>query len=117
MSTTIIYGSYCDETSLKSESTLSRLLAINTACMPILYHIGTLPVLLEDCPSLLLSLTTCVMYMYYIGRLSLSGYNIVLLRWSPGVFFAVPPLTFVISAAHAVSVLAARRVLRSAARG
>src|SRR6218665_1605880 len=85
--------------------------------MPILYHIRTLPVLLENCPSLLLSLTTCVMYMYYIGRLSLSGYNIVLLRWSPGVFFAVPPLTFVISAAHAVSVLAARRVLRSAARG
>ena len=34
--------------------------------------------------------------MYYIGCLSLSGYNIVLLRWSPGVSFAVPPLTLVI---------------------
>ena len=38
--------------------------------------------------------------MYYIGCLSLSGYNIVLLRWSPGVSFAVPSLTFVISAAQ-----------------
>ena len=55
--------------------------------------------------------------MYYNGCLFLSGYNIVLLRWSPGVSFAVPPLTFEISAAHAVSVLAARRVQRSAARG
>ena len=50
------------------------------------------------CPSFLLSLPTCV--MYYIGCLSLSGYNIVLLCWFPGVSFAVPPLTFVISAAQ-----------------
>ena len=38
--------------------------------------------------------------MYYIGCLSLSGYNIILLRLSPGVSFAVPLLTFVISAAQ-----------------
>ena len=55
-------------------------------------------VLLEYCASCLLSGPTCV--MYYIGYLSLSGYNIVLLRWSPVVPFAVPPLTFVISAAQ-----------------
>src|SRR6218665_498947 len=30
----------------------------------------------------------------------LSGYNIVLLRWSPSVSFAAPPLTFVTSAAQ-----------------
>src|SRR6218665_1340199 len=41
---------------------------------------------------------TCA--MYYIGCLSLSGYNIILLRWSPGVSFAVSPLTFVTSAAQ-----------------
>ena len=50
--------------------------------------------------------------MYFIGCLSLSEYNIVLLRWSPGVSFAVPPLTFVMS-----SVLAAHQVLCSTARG
>jgi len=74
-------------------------------------------VLLEDCTSCLLSRPTCV--MYYIGYLSLSGYNIVLLQWSPGVSFAVPPLTFVTSAAQCRSRtqhrLAVRRVLSSAA--
>jgi|SRR6218665_1813849 len=50
------------------------------------------------CLSFLLSLPICM--MYYIGCLSLSGYNIVLLCWSPGVSFDVPPLTFVISAAQ-----------------
>src|SRR6218665_3985756 len=54
--------------------------------------------------------------MYYIGYLSLSGYNVVLLRWSPGVSFAAPPLTFVTSAAQC-RFLAARRMLRSSARG
>src|SRR6218665_973011 len=54
--------------------------------------------------------------MYYIGYLSLSVYNIVLLRWSPGVSFAVPP-SFLRDLCCPVSVLAARRVLRSAARG
>jgi len=42
----------------------------------------------------------CHCAMYYIGYLSLSGYNIVLLWWSPSVSFAAPPLTFVTSAAQ-----------------
>ena len=57
-----------------------------------------LPVLFEYCPSFLLALPACV--MYYIGCLPLSGYTIVLRRWSPGLSFAVPPLIFVISAAQ-----------------
>src|SRR6218665_3997364 len=56
-----------------------------------------LPVLLEGCPSFLLWLPTCA--LYYICCLSLSGHNIVLLQWSPGVA-AAPPLTFVTSAAQ-----------------
>src|SRR6218665_886447 len=55
-----------------------------------------LPVLLEGCPSFLLSLPTCA--LYYIGCLSLSGHNIVLLQWYPGVSFAAPPVIFVTSA-------------------
>src|SRR6218665_1121593 len=43
-------------------------------------------------------LPTCV--MYYIGCLSLSGYSIVSLQWSPIVSFAAPPLTFATSAAQ-----------------
>src|SRR6218665_2136232 len=38
--------------------------------------------------------------MYYIGCLSLSGCNILLLGWSPGGSFASPHLTFVTSAAQ-----------------
>ena len=63
------------------------------------------------CPSFLPSLPTCV--MYYIGSLFLSGYSIVSLQWSPVVSFSPLPLTF----ATSVSVMAARRVLRSATKG
>ena len=57
--------------------------------------------------------------MYYIGCLYLSGYNIALVRWSPGVSFDVRhvPLVYLRDLCCPVSVLAARRVLRSAARG
>src|SRR6218665_3714562 len=54
--------------------------------------------------------------MYYIGCLYLGEYNIVLLRWSPGVSFAVPP-SYLRDLCCPVSVLAARRVLLSAAKG
>src|SRR6218665_1809304 len=56
--------------------------------------------------------------MNYIGYLhvSLNEYNIVLLHFSPGVFFTVPSL-YLRDLCCPVSVLAARRVLRSAARG
>src|SRR6218665_3697059 len=74
-----------------------------------------LPVLSGGCPSFLPSLPTCVMYS--IGCLYLSGYSIASLQWSPVVSLAAPPLTSASCAAHVVSVLAARRVLRSAARG
>jgi len=62
---------------------------------------------------------TPLQFMYYTDCLSLSGFNIVLLRWSSGVSFAAPSLTctFVTSAACPASVLAARHVLRSAAKG
>src|SRR6218665_514501 len=57
--------------------------------------------------------------MYYIGCLCLSGYNIVSLRWPPGVSFAVPPLTFAISAAQCRfwQRIGCCVLLRSAARG
>ena len=68
--------------------------------------------------------------MYYIGYLSLSGYNVVLLRWSPSVSFAAPPLAFVtsgvsfaapplafVTSAAQCRFLAARWMLRSSARG
>src|SRR6218665_2621530 len=78
-----------------------------------------LPSCSGGCPSFLPSLPTCVMYsIQSIGFLSLSGYSIVSLQWSPVVSLAAPPLTSTTSAAHCpVSVLAARRVLRPAARG
>src|SRR6218665_112057 len=69
------------------------------------------PVLLGDCPSILLSLHTYV--MYYVGCLSLSGYTIVLLRWC--VLRCAP--SYLRDLCCPVSVLAARRVFRSAARG
>ena len=49
-------------------------------------------------PSFVPSLPTCVMHC--IGCLSLSGYNIVSLQWSPVGSFAAPPLTFATSAAQ-----------------
>src|SRR6218665_3649097 len=62
-----------------------------------------------DCPSFLLSLpTSCT--MYYIGCLSLSGHNIVLLRWS--VLRCAP--SYLCDLCCPVSVLAAHRVLCSA---
>src|SRR6218665_2118386 len=53
--------------------------------------------------------------MHYIGCLSPSGYNIVLLRWSPCVLRCAP--FSLCDLFRPLSVLAARRVLRSAARG
>src|SRR6218665_290371 len=73
-----------------------------------------LPVLLGGCPSFLPSLPTCVMYS--IGCLYLRGYSIVSLQWSPVVSLAAPP-SYLCDLCCPVSVLAARRVLRSAARG
>src|SRR5688572_403703 len=55
--------------------------------------------------------------MCCIGCLCLSGSHIALLLWFLVVFLAVLHLTCVIFAAHAVSDVAARRVLRSATRG
>ena len=73
-----------------------------------------MPALLEDCPSFLLSLPKCTMH-YCFGCLSSSGHNIVLLRWSSCVLRCAP--SYLHDLCCPVSVLAARRVLRSAARG
>src|SRR6218665_1575008 len=54
--------------------------------------------------------------MYSIGFLYLSGYSIVSLQWSPVVSLAAPP-SCLRDLCCPVSVLAARPVLRSAARG
>src|SRR6218665_3660855 len=55
--------------------------------------------------------------MYSIGCLYLSGYSIVSLQWSPVVSLAAPPLVYLRDLCCPVSVLAARRAVRSAARG
>src|SRR6218665_3895696 len=62
---------------------------------------------------------TCVMYYTLAAYISqrVIVYSIVLLRWSPGVSFAVPFLIYLRDLCCPVSVLAARLVLRSAARG
>ena len=73
-----------------------------------------LPVLLGGCPSFLPSLPTCVMYC--IGSLHLSGHSIVCITAlvSRCVLGCAP--SYLRDLCCPVSILAARRVLRSAAR-
>jgi len=75
-----------------------------------------LPGMLAGCPSFLPSLLTCV--MYYIGSLILSGYSIVLLALTAMVSRCVlRSPSYLCDLCCPVSVVAERRVLRSAARG
>src|SRR6218665_1577766 len=79
--------SICKAPLSDSKALLAQVSAVTNKCLT--EFCIWLPIFLGGCPSFLPSLPTCL--MHYIGCLSLSGYRIVSLQWSPVVSFAAFP--------------------------